>query len=309
MYNPPAYVWAITIAGPTAIAALACVVLYGGADRAGLGRRRAALLAGAAAVVLGGWFVASAVIAGSGWYRSLPWLPVAAGGFLGILLALSRISLVARALAAPGTASRLVGLHTFRVTGVFFLFYLALGQLPALFALPAGLGDITAGVAASLVALRLSRGTGRRAALWFNALGMTELAVAVALGALTGFQLLNITPSSNPISELPLALIPTADVPLLLVLHITSMLSSSGRHGQRHQPSGSLLPRGRHPSCPERPPHMTETEGEHIMIAADRSVTNVATERLRPATWFAGASASSAYSRQEHGLEHQRICR
>ena len=69
MYDPPAYLWAITIAGPTAVAALTCIVLYGGAERAGLGRRRSALLAGAAAVVLGGWLTASAVIAGHGWYQ------------------------------------------------------------------------------------------------------------------------------------------------------------------------------------------------------------------------------------------------
>src|SRR5712691_11909431 len=91
MYDPPAYVWAITIAGPAAIAATTCAVLHGGAERAGLGRRRAALLAGAAAVLLGGWFTASAVIAGHGWYHTLPWFPVAAAGFLGTLLALSRI--------------------------------------------------------------------------------------------------------------------------------------------------------------------------------------------------------------------------
>ena len=39
----------------------------------------------------------------------------------------------------------------------------------------------------------------------------------------TGFQLLNVTPSAAPIFELPLALIVTAGVPLLLVLHISSM--------------------------------------------------------------------------------------
>ena len=65
MYDPPAYLWAITIAGIIAIPAAACVVLYGGAERAGLGRTRAALLAGGAAVVLGGWFTASAALAGT----------------------------------------------------------------------------------------------------------------------------------------------------------------------------------------------------------------------------------------------------
>ena len=222
MYDPPAYLWAITIAGPTAVAALTCVVLYGGAVRASLGRRRAALLAGAAAVVLGGWLTASAVIAGHGWYRTLPWFPVAATGYLGLLLALSRIPVVARALAAPGMVSRLELPHTPRVAGVAFLLYLALGHLPALFALP-GLGDIAAGIAAPLIARRLAQGTGRRAALWFNAFGMTDLVVALTLGALTGFQLLNVTPSSAPITELPLALIPTATVPLFFVLHITAV--------------------------------------------------------------------------------------
>ena len=104
-----------------------------------------------------------------------------------------------------------------------FLITMALGHLPALFAWPAGLGDIVAGIAAPLVAFGLARGTGRRAALWHNAFGIADLVVALTLGALTGFQLLNVTPSAAPIFELPLALIVTAGVPLLLVLHITSM--------------------------------------------------------------------------------------
>ena len=139
MYDPPAYVWALTIGGPTAIAAATCIALYGGAERAGLGRRRAGLLAGAAAAV------------------------------------------------------------------------------------PAGLGDIAAGIAAPLVALRLYRGTGRRAGLWFNAYGLTDLTMATALGALIGYGLLHVTPSTAPISQLPLALVIVADVPLMIALHITSL--------------------------------------------------------------------------------------
>jgi len=228
MYDPPGYLWAITIAVIIAIPAATCIVLYGGAVRAGLGRRPAALLAGGAAVVLGGWFTASAVIAGHGWYHArlghgVPWLPVAVAGFLGTLLALRRIPVVARALAAPGMVNRLELPHSFRVAGVAFLLTMALGHLPALFALPAGLGDIATGIAAPLVARRLARGTGRRAALWLNAFGMTDLVVALTLGALTGYQLLNVTPSAAPISELPLALIPTAVVPLLFALHIASV--------------------------------------------------------------------------------------
>jgi hypothetical protein len=223
MYDPPAYLWAITIAGPVAVAALVCVVLYGGAERAGLGRGRAALLAAAAAALFCGWLAGSAVIAGHGWYRTLPWFPVAVAGYLIVLLALRRIPVVARALAAPGMAGRLELPHAPRVAGVAFLLYLAFGHLPAVFALPAGLGDIAAGVAAPLVARKLAHGAGRRAALWFNAFGLTDLVTALTLGALTGFQLLSVTQSSAPITELPLALIPTATVPLFFALHITSM--------------------------------------------------------------------------------------
>jgi hypothetical protein len=230
MYDPPAYLWVLIVAEIIAFPVVTCIVLYGGAARAGLGRRRAALLAGGAAVVLGGWFTASAVIASHGVYHTrlghgVPWMPVAVVGFLGTLLALTRIPVVSRALAAPGMVSRLLHPHSARVAGVAFLVTMALGHLPALFALPAGLGDIAAGVAAPLVARRLAQGTGRRAALRFNAFGMTDLAVALILGALTGYQLVNVTPSSAPLSQLPLALIPTAAVPLLFALHITSMLA------------------------------------------------------------------------------------
>jgi hypothetical protein len=224
MYDPPAYLWVIIIAGTAAFAAAACVVLYGGAVRAGLGRTHAGLLAGGAAVVLGGWFTATSVIAGHGWYHAPlshgPWLPIAVAGFLATLLALCRIPVVARALKAPGMASRLLLPHSFRVEGVVFLLYMAFGHLPVLFALPAGLGDITTGLAAPLVARRLARGTGRRAAVWFTAFGLTDLVLALILGALTAF-VLHITPSGAPITELPLALIPTAVVPLLFALHIT----------------------------------------------------------------------------------------
>ena len=227
MYEPPAYLSAMIIGGIAAIAAATCVALYGGAVRAGVGRRRAALLAGSAAVLLGGWLGASAVIAGHGWYDTrlnrVPGLAVAAVAFLAALLALGRIPVVTRTLATAGMVRRLLLPHSFRVIGVFFLLYLALGHLPALFALPAGLGDITAGIAAPFVARGLARGTGRRAAWWFNAYGVTDLVVASTLGALTGYQLLHVTPSSAAIGEFPLALVPTVTVPLLLALHLTSM--------------------------------------------------------------------------------------
>lgn len=218
MYDPPAFVWALTLVGVAGIPALTCVVLYLGARRAGLGRDRAALLAGTAAAVLGGWAVSSAVIVGrphgEAGQRPL-WLPIAVVLAAILVLAASRLPLVARALAAPGAPERLLLPHTARVAGIVFLAMMGLGHLPALFAVPAGLGDIAVGVSAPFVARRLARGAGRRGALWFNALGIADLVVALSLGALA--------PHNDSISELPLVLIPMAAVPLLIVLHLLSL--------------------------------------------------------------------------------------
>jgi hypothetical protein len=229
MYDPPGYLWVITLAGVVAIPAATCAVLFTGAMRAGAGRRSAALLAAGAAAVLAAWFAASAVIAGQGWYQAktgshgVPWLPVAALGSLALLLALRRVPSVTRALAAPGMVSRLEVPHAFRLVGVVFLITMALGHLPALFAVPAGIGDVATAIAAPFIVRRLARGSGRRAALWLNAFGMTDLVLAIGLGALTGFQLIAVNPSAAPITQLPLALIPTAVVPLLFALHVTSV--------------------------------------------------------------------------------------
>jgi hypothetical protein len=130
--------------------------------------------------------------------------------------------------------------HSFRVAGIGFLITMALGHLPALFALPAGLGDIAAGIGALLVAPRLARGTGHRAARWVNAFGLADLIVALTLGALTGFQLVNVTPSAAPITELPLALIPSAEVPLLLALHIISARALARTRGTAPSAAGPL---------------------------------------------------------------------
>src|ERR1700760_2056099 len=193
MYDPPGYLWVMTIAGIIAILAATCVVLYGGAMRAGLGRPRAGLLAGGAAAVLGGWFTASAVIADHGWYHTklghgVPWMPVAVVGFLGLLLALPRIPVVTRALRAPGMGARLELPHAFRAAdGAAFLIIMALGHLPALLALPAGLGGHTdlrraPGMLARLELPHASRAVDGAAFLIIMALGHLPALFALPAG-------------------------------------------------------------------------------------------------------------------------------
>src|SRR5918996_236249 len=197
MYDLPSYVWALVLIGVIGIPAITCLMLYRGAMAAGLSRRTATTLAGVAA----------------------------AGTLLG-LLAATRIPVVARILAAPGTPARLALPHTLRVVGVTFLLVMAQGRLPAIFALPAGLGDIAAGLAAPFVARRLAHGGGHIRAVWFNLFGILDLVVALSLGFLAGlgpWRPLEVTPSTEPLSLLPLALVPTVAVPLALALHLVSL--------------------------------------------------------------------------------------
>jgi len=254
MANLPGYLWVITIAGSVGIPAMTCVTLYRGARDTGSDRTRAALLAVGAAVLLGGWFAASAVIAAHGWYRTRlgqqpPWLPIATIAFLIALLAAARIPVVARSLSGPNALSQLAWPHVFRVAGAAFLIMMGLGHLPALFALPAGLGDMTAGIAEPFVARRLARGQGHRAALWFNLFGILDLVVALALGGLTAYRLIHVTPVNDAISVLPMALIPTAAVPVLLALHVVSIRRLLAEVRVR---STTIVPRGvaRQPARP-----------------------------------------------------------
>jgi hypothetical protein len=143
MYDLPSYVWALVLIGVIGTPAITCLMLYRGAIAAGLSLRTATTVAGMAAAVLGGWLVASGLLARAGAYhqasgQAAPWFGAAvAGTLLGLLLA-TRIPVVARILAAPGTPARLALPHTLRVVGVTFLLVMAQGHLPAVFALPPG---------------------------------------------------------------------------------------------------------------------------------------------------------------------------
>ncbi len=243
MYDLPSYVWVLVLIGVLGIPATTCVMLYRGAIAAGLSRRTAATVAGVAAAVLGGWLLASGLLARADVYhqpsgQAAPWFGVAFAGVLLVLLAATRIPPMPRVLAAPGTAARLALPHTLRVVGVTFLIVMVQGHLPAVFALPAGLGDIAAGLAAPLVARRLAHGGGRSRAVWFNLFGILDLVVALGIGFLAGlgpWRPLDITPSTEPLSLLPLALVPTVAVPLAIALHLVALrrLHAAARPEQR----------------------------------------------------------------------------
>src|SRR5215831_72077 len=120
MCDFPGYVWAMVLVGAIGIPAATSVALYRGAISAGFGRRGAAGVGAAAAVLLGAWMVASGVLARAGVYdrrELLSPLVIAAATTLVALLAATRIPAMSRVLGAPHTATRLALPHAFRIMG------------------------------------------------------------------------------------------------------------------------------------------------------------------------------------------------
>ncbi len=229
MNHLPAYLWALTYAEVIGIAAATAYALYRGARAAGLGNRVSTRMGLGAALLFGVWLAVSSLVAGGGSYRSrlghgVPWLPLAVFGFFGLLLALTRVPLIRRALTGPGAQARLLLPHSFRAGGIVFVIAMLLGKLPALFAVPAGFGDIAVGIATLWVARNLREGSQTKPLIWFTLLGIADLVSALTLGALTGFlQVVHVDPSATLNADLPLAIIPTVGVPLLLAMHLTSL--------------------------------------------------------------------------------------
>jgi hypothetical protein len=87
MFDLPSYVWALVLLGVIGIPAATSIMLYRGAVAARLGRPTATGVAAVAAAVLGGWIVASWLLARAGVYHqasgeAAPWFGVAFAGTL-----------------------------------------------------------------------------------------------------------------------------------------------------------------------------------------------------------------------------------
>jgi hypothetical protein len=141
-----------------------------------------------------------------------------------------------------GIDLRLVAtMQAWRWAGLGFLSLYAHGVLPALFAFPAGLGDMAVGVTAPWIVLGLVRQqsfvTSRRFVVW-NILGITDLVVAVTLGAICSGFLPGLTGSvtTSAMSHLPLVLIPAFLVPFFIMLHLTALFQARGQAKHSNQP-------------------------------------------------------------------------
>jgi hypothetical protein len=125
--------------------------------------------------------------------------------------------------------STLIAIQTYRIVGASFLVASwAQSALPAAFALPAGLGDVTIGLLAPFVAAAVSRSVpGHR--LWataWNVAGLVDLASAVFLGITHTSSPLGIFathPTTDALARYPFNLITTFLVPIAIVLHALAL--------------------------------------------------------------------------------------
>lgn len=190
-------------------------------------RRRSRILA----VIIPAWFVLAVVIDQTGVF------PVAgtwvAGDLLrfvifGALMSLPIIGYAVLPVLAPEARTALsaaplwglAGLQIYRIGGVAFFFALQDGRMPPVLALSAGILDVVVAVSALGVAYLLRRGIGRRPAIAWNLIGLTDFMIAILLVAGSILGLLTLTPAPSAIGQSPFVLISLFQLPLAVIVHI-----------------------------------------------------------------------------------------
>ncbi len=112
-----------------------------------------------------------------------------------------------------------------RVIGFTFLVLFVQHKLPAIFALPIGLGDTLVGISAPFVAYWYFKGKSgaTRLAVALNIFGMSDIIVAGILGVLdmtSTIQLIFTFPNVDLMTYFPLILYPVYGMPLVVFVHL-----------------------------------------------------------------------------------------
>lgn len=188
------------------------------------------------AIALAVWLVLVVALGAAGAFVGRPGtppLPIAIGfaGPLLVFFALLRLSQSFREFVLSLDLRLIAGMQAWRWAGLGFLALYAHNVLPAVFALPAGLGDMAVGLAAPWIVLGLVRQPGfaaRGAFIRWNVLGILDLVIAVSIGAVSAFFTTGAPGeiSTAPMASLPLLLIPVFLVPLFIMLHTSALMQS-----------------------------------------------------------------------------------
>jgi hypothetical protein len=158
----------------------------------------------------------------------VPPLPIAifAPVVVGLVLLMRSKRIAAVLDAAP--PSWLVGVQVYRIFGGIFLISWARGSIPGVFALPAAISDVLVGVLALPIALYVSTGTsrGQSAGIALNLLGLTDFAIAIAMGAMSSpgrLQVLSVGQPNVQMGTYPTVMIPAFTVPSSIIFHVLSL--------------------------------------------------------------------------------------
>ena len=121
---------------------------------------------------------------------------------------------------------KLILIHSWRMVGTGFVFLYFQDKLPALFALPAGLGDAMAAIGALFLGIALyehAELVTRKRILFWNTFGLIDFVIAVSMGILTRTgDMLHISGQVNSdiMGTFPLVLIPGFAVPFYVITHL-----------------------------------------------------------------------------------------
>lgn len=190
----------------------------------------------AVAIVLTVWFLLVMSLGAAGVFIApprTPPLPLAIGVVAPLMLffAWLRLSQSFRAFVLSLDLRFIAGMQAWRWAGLGFLSLYAYRVLPAVFALPAGLGDMAIGVTAPWIILALVRQPGFAAHsrfIYWNVLGILDLFIAVSIGTVSAIFTTGAPGeiSTAPMATLPLLLIPAFLVPFFLMLHTAALMQS-----------------------------------------------------------------------------------
>ena len=189
-----------------------------------------------AAAIAVGWFAVALCAAALGAFRTSPGAPPVA---IGLAASAPPAAAIALALGSPRFRAwarsldlrSLTLFQTSRVAGLAFLALTAVHALPAGFAVPAGLGDVTVGLTAPLVAAFVIGRSNRLFVAW-TAFGIADLVTAVTLGVLYSNSPIGVLRGglgTDLMATLPMILVPAFGVPITLVAHVLSLTNLTGR--------------------------------------------------------------------------------